>query len=285
MGQDLPRIDDAAGGFLMTSDAHIRRRSGASHGETMLQWDGAPSEVQAYGPAFTARTYLVERAFRRLRPGLMLDIGCGRGNVTAIAARYARTVYATDLAPDAIAETQRRLAFHADAHAGVANALTGAWGDLPAPSRGFDAVMLSEVLEHLDDDEAMMRGAHNLLRPGGALVVTVPGDPSLWTEWDDLAGHVRRYTRRELLSKLDAAGFDVRECTNWGFPITGFLAIRGARMRGGRVARRSGSEVPGLLARVMPLARLPFRALARIEPFFSRFDRGAGYVVVAVRRD
>ncbi len=268
----------------MSSDAHLKRkRAVLNNSETMLQWDGAPSEVQAYGPAFAARTYLVEEAFKRLRPGLMLDIGCGRGNVTAIAARYAATVYATDLAADAIAETRERLAFHADAHTGVANALTREWGDLPTPARPFDAILLSEVLEHLDDDMAMMRAARLLLAPGGSLVVTVPGNPALWTEWDDLAGHVRRYTRNELIGKLQDAGFTVRSCTNWGFPVTGFLAIRGARMRGGRVARSRGSEVPSMLARIMPLARIPFRILARIEPLFSRFDRGAGYVVVAER--
>lgn len=268
----------------MSSDARLRRNHAAvPPGETMLDWDGAPSEVQAYGPAFAARTYLVERAFRRLRPGLMLDIGCGRGNVTMLAAKYAGTVYATDLAGEAIAETRQHLAFHADAHAGIANALTGEWGELPAPKRAFDAILLSEVLEHLDDDAAMMRAAHSLLAPGGSLVVTVPGDPSLWTQWDDLAGHVRRYTRNELLTKLRAAGFHIDECTNWGFPVTGFLAIRGARVRASRVARKNGPEVPDGLARLMPLARLPFQALARIEPLFSRFDRGAGYVVVARR--
>lgn len=268
----------------MTSDARMRgKRAAVPSGETMLEWDGAPSEVQAYGPAFAARTYLVERAFRRLRPSLMLDIGCGRGNVTVLAAKYAQTVYATDLAGGAIAETQQRLASHGDAHAGVANALTGEWGSLPAPERPFDAILLSEVLEHLDDDTGMMRAAHRLLAPGGSLVVTVPGDPSLWTEWDDLAGHVRRYTRTELLGKLRSAGFEITECTNWGFPITGFLAIRGARMRGRRVRSEEASEVPGFLAKVMPLARPAFRVLARIEAMFSRFDRGAGYVVVARR--
>lgn len=256
----------------------------AKTGQTMLQWDGAPSEVQTTGPAFHARTYLVDREFAKLRPELMLDIGCGRGNVTAIAAKHARTVYATDLAADAVAETKRRLAGHRDAHVGVANALTGEWGDCPPPPRKFDAIMLSEVLEHLEDDLAMMRGARELLAPGGCLVVTVPGDPTLWTRWDDLAGHVRRYTRKELLGKLVASGFRIRSCTNWGFPITGFLAVQGSKMRGGRVAS-SASEVPSLLARIMPLASLPFRLLARIEPAFSRFDRGAGYVVVAERAD
>jgi SAM-dependent methyltransferase len=249
------------------------------HGAPALQWDGAPSEIQNRGPAFHARTYLVDRAFRRLRPDRLLDIGCGRGYVTEIAARHARHVVATDLAADAAAETRQRLAQHRDADVRVENALTEEWA---ACGRRFEAILLSEVLEHLADDAGTLSACRRLLARGGHLVLTVPANPALWTEWDDLAGHLRRYTRRELESKLRAAGFRIESMTNWGFPITGWLAIRGARLRGGRVrAHAAGGEVPPLLRRLLPLAALPFRVLARVEPWLSFLDRGAGYVVVA----
>jgi hypothetical protein len=99
-----------------------------------------------------------------------------------------------------------------------------------------------------------------------------------------MAGHVRRYTKDELVSKVTDAGFDVRSCRSWGFPVSGWLAIRGARMRGRRVAEGSEAEVPTTIAKVMPLAALAFRPLARIESLFSGFDRGAGYVLVARAR-
>jgi SAM-dependent methyltransferase len=244
-----------------------------------LQWDGAPSEVQNRGPAFHARTYLIARVMRRLRPAHLLDIGCGRGYVTEIAARYAARITATDLAPDAVEETAGRLAWHPNASARVENALTLEW-----PSRGerVDTILLSEVLEHLEDDRGTLSACASLLSPGGHLVLTVPANPRLWTSWDDLAGHLRRYTRTELVSKLTDAGFRVESVTNWGFPIMGWLAIRGAKLRGTRVAEQaSGGEVPALLGRIMPLASVPFRLLACIEPWFSGLDRGAGYVVVA----
>lgn len=251
--------------------------------EVSLQWDGAPSEVQNRGPAFHARTYLIDRAMRRLRPAHLLDIGCGRGYVTEIAARHAAQVTATDLAPDAVAETARRLGWHTDASVRVENALTPEWR---ARGERFDAILLSEVLEHLEDDRGTLGACAGLLSPAGRLVITVPANPRLWTKWDELAGHLRRYTKTELTSKLIDAGFRVESITNWGFPITGWLAIRGAKLRGTRVAERAaGGEVPSLLARVMPLASLPFRVLARVEPWFSGLDRGAGYVVVASLRD
>jgi SAM-dependent methyltransferase len=259
------------------------RQATAPATETQLQWDGAPSEVQNFGPAFHARTYLIGRAFRRLRPASMLDIGCGRGHVTAIAARHARTVYAVDRAAAAVEETRERLSWHADAHVAVADPIAGDWGTAPRPIRGFDAVMLSEVLEHLQDDLGMMAGARELLTPGGRLIATVPGNPALWTAWDDMAGHLRRYTRNELHGKLEQAGFIVERITNWGFPLTGYLAIRGSKMRGTRVKDQQ-AEVPSLLARVMPYATPVFAAASRVEPLFSRLDRGAGYVAIARRR-
>ncbi len=254
--------------------------------DTLLDWPGAPSDFQTHGPGFLARTYLVDRALRRLRPGRILDIGCGRGNVTATAARHVTEIVATDVAAAAVAETRARLEGHDGATAFVADILAGDWGDVPNDQRRpFDCVLLSEVLEHLDDDVAALVTCRELLTDHGCLLITVPADPALWTRWDDLAGHRRRYTRQELVSKLEATGFRVRQLTNWGFPLTRWLVRRGARMRARRLdERHAGGEFPPLLRRFMPVASVAFRVLARIEPLFSPLDRGAGYVVVA-RRD
>lgn len=248
--------------------------------QQLLAWDGAPSETQAHGPAFTARTSLIDREFKRLRPRLMIDIGCGRGHATAVAARHARTVYATDLASSAVDETRRQLSFHRDAHVACADAFRGDWPGCPAPPAKFDAALLSEVLEHIEDDVSMLRNVHTLLAHGGHLVITVPAHMSLWTPWDVVAGHVRRYERSELLAKLEATGFVPVSIRTWGFPITGWLAIRGSRMRGKRVQSHA-AEVPGLIARLMPRLAQVFRLLARLEGVLPASDRGAGYVVVA----
>lgn len=251
--------------------------------EVSLDWAGAPSEVQSSGPAFHARTYLIDRALRELQPRRLLDIGCGRGYVTAIAARHARQIIATDLAPDALEATNALLQDHPDARTFVANVLDGDWGEGTGEAgTPFDVVLLSEVLEHLDDDLAALAACQRLLSPGGCLLLTVPGNPALWTRWDDLAGHKRRYTRQELVSKLEGSGFRVRSLVNWGFPLTGWLAIRGARMRARRVEEQNpDGEVPSGLRRVLPLASIGFKIAARIEPWFSFLDRGVGYVVVA----
>lgn len=253
--------------------------------DTLLAWPGAPSDFQTYGPGFLARTYLVERTLRKLRPDRILDIGCGRGNVTAIAARHAREVIATDVADDAVAATSALLADHPSAQTFVADTLAGDWGDHASEREPrFDCVLLSEVLEHLEDDVAALVTCRELLNDHGCLLITVPADPALWTRWDDLAGHQRRYTRQELVSKLEAAGFRVRQLTSWGFPLTRWLVRRGARMRSRRLdERHSGGEFPAPLRRILPLASIAFKIAARVEPLLSFLDRGAGYVVLAQR--
>lgn len=253
--------------------------------DTFVDWAGAPGEHQSYGPAFLARTHLIDRALRKLRPQSLLDIGCGRGNVTAVAARHAKQVVATDLAQDAVAATRTLLDGYPDFHAYTADILGGDWGEY-ASQRGtrFDCVLLSEVLEHLDDDRAALLTCRELLTDRGCLLLTVPADPTLWTRFDELVGHRRRYTRQELTSKLEDAGFRVRELTNWGFPLTGWLHIRGARMQARRAEQRTaGGAIPPGLKRILPVASLAFRIAARLEPGFSFLDRGAGYVVVAER--
>ena len=253
--------------------------------ETVLDWPGAPSDFQTYSPGFLARTYLVDRALRRLRPDRLLDIGCGRGTVTAIAAHHARQVIATDVAREAVAATSALLAGHPQAKTVVADTLGGDWGaHTDEREARFDCVLLSEVLEHLDDDVAALVTCRELLTEHGFLLITVPADPELWTRWDDLAGHRRRYTKQELVSKLEATGFRVRQLTSWGFPLTRWLVRRGAAMRARRLEQREpAGEFPPMLRRFMPIASVAFRVLARIEPLFSPLDRGAGYVVVAHR--
>ena len=253
--------------------------------DTLLDWPGAPSDFQKYSPGFLARTYLVDRALCRLRPDRILDIGCGRGNVTAIAARHVTEIVATDVAADAVAATSALLAGHPRALTFVADTLSGDWGDYTSERETrFDCILLSEVLEHLDDDVAALITCRELLTDDGCLLITVPADPALWTRWDDLAGHQRRYTRQELVSKLEATGFRVRQLTNWGFPLTGWLVRRGARMRARRLdERHAGGELPAALRRILPLASVAFKITARVEPLLSFLDRGAGYVVLAQR--
>lgn len=71
----------------------------------------------------------------------------------------------------------------------------------------FDAVVLMDVLEHLEDDVEALRAVHRNLKPGGVVIISVPAYRTLWSEHDELLWHKRRYSRRELQDLCNAAGF------------------------------------------------------------------------------
>jgi SAM-dependent methyltransferase len=104
----------------------------------------------------------------QLRPGMfMLDLGCGSGWLADISAGHGARILACDLAPSGVAAARRRFPQAADYVASDVYAV-----GLAAAS--CDVIVLSEVVEHLEDVVAGLSEAARLLKPGGRLIVTVP---------------------------------------------------------------------------------------------------------------
>ena len=75
--------------------------------------------------------------------------------------------------------------------------------------RKFDRVMYTHVLEHITDDVSELRLAKDQLHPDGKAIVVVPSMPRLYGSVDSLAGHVRRFTMRELKTVAEISGFEI----------------------------------------------------------------------------
>ncbi len=71
----------------------------------------------------------------------------------------------------------------------------------------LDTILCSNVLEHLDPHEAVLKGYQRALRPGGHAIIIVPAEPSLYSPADKALGHYRRYTREGLEIVMREAGF------------------------------------------------------------------------------
>ena len=69
---------------------------------------------------------------------------------------------------------------------------------VPLPDGSLECVTALDVLEHVPDDAAVVRGFHRLLKPGGVAAVTVPAGMALWGDWDVALHHYRRYDRAQL---------------------------------------------------------------------------------------
>lgn len=144
----------------------------------------------------------------------------------------------------------------------------------------WDAIGCFDVLEHVEDDAAVLSEIRRALRPGGGLLLQVPQHRRLWGEADRIAHHVRRYSRAELAEKLVAAGFEVVAATS-------FVALLLPLLVAGRVRR---GLTPEDLGRQLRPPRPVNVALERVLDLERRLiERGVslpfgGSLLVAARK-
>jgi len=156
----------------------------------------------------------------------VLDLGCGDGRHIRQTRRLAGvTAVGLDLGDSEVRNTARSLheldALPAEQGGTVAGAgpwlvCRGSGYELPFPDGSFDAIIISEVLEHLHDDDLALRELSRILRPGGVLAVSVPREGPEAVCWalsrqyrNTPGGHVRIYRRSALRKKLAAHGYRI----------------------------------------------------------------------------
>jgi SAM-dependent methyltransferase len=175
---------------------------------------------------FRGRRLLLEQLLsRHLPPGRtpprLLDFGCGTGGN---AVGYAGVGPVIGVEPDREA---LRFAASRPADSRFPLSYCRALGTaLPLRERTFDAVVASDVLEHIEDDGAAAREIARVLRPGGIFVFSVPAHPWLWSAHDVALWHQRRYRRRELVALLRGAGLEPRWLTYWNTVLFPVVAAR-----------------------------------------------------------
>lgn len=155
---------------------------------------------------FKQRRRLIVHLFRRYAAanGCFLEIGSGTGYVLSGLLRAFPLLRAT--ASDGLAVSLNYLQQRFDGNVELIHAHSG---QLPFFDE-FTAAGAFDVLEHIEDDEAVIAGLFESLKTDGTLFVSVPQHRWLWSNFDDWSGHCRRYEPGELESKLEAAGFQVR---------------------------------------------------------------------------
>jgi SAM-dependent methyltransferase len=140
-----------------------------------------------------ARNGWITRALDRYglkAPARLLEVGCGSGAVAGTLQRLGYSVVGVDTAGVLVRKAHERCP--------EATFMIGRV-DQVAPDAGpFDAVGFFDVLEHLDDPDALMRAALAHARPGALVVATVPARRALFSVVDELSGHKRRYELGEL---------------------------------------------------------------------------------------
>ena len=163
------------------------------------------AELEAGHFWFVARNQLIVRLADKFFPDArrFLEIGCGTGFVLrAIAGsrRWERLV-GSELHPAGLSHARKRLPSEVEFVQMDAR-------DVPAAGV-FDLTGAFDVIEHIADDEAVLRGLRAATQTGGGTIIAVPQHPWLWSRADEVAHHQRRYRRGELETKLRRNGFEV----------------------------------------------------------------------------
>jgi len=151
----------------------------------------------------------------KVSPGLkLLDAGCGCGLTLSGLDHWGET-WGMDSAEEAL--DYSKIFFKG-------NLVQGRLPDhVPFPDGNFDVIMALDVLEHIENDPDALKTLYNKLKHGGFFFITVPAFMQLWCYHDDSHHHKRRYNRKELGTKLQAAGFNIEKISYYNtllfFPI------------------------------------------------------------------
>jgi SAM-dependent methyltransferase len=216
----------------------------------------------------------------------VLEVGCGTGVVLAELQRLfpAGDVVGLDLFEEGLAYARRRFSG------------TLVQGDIfqYSPERQFDLVCAFDVIEHVDADVTMLRRLARLVRPGGHVIVTVPAHQSLWSYFDVVARHRRRYDAASLVYKLESAGFHSLYITQFMaalFPVMWMKRRwfgRGVSSGSTADARQQQAAAESDLD-VNPLINWVLNLLMRLDEFFIarrlRVPMGTSIIAVAARRE
>ena len=226
---------------------------------------------------FRARNALLIWALRRYFPHArnFLEIGCGTGFVLAgiAAAAPQLELHASEVSsgglPYAASRTPAAAFLQMDARA------------IPYREQ-FDVIGLFDVLEHIEDDAQVLTETRRALRPGGGVLITVPQHRFLWSSYDELAHHVRRYQARELMERIAAAGFRKVMMTSFVSLLLPLMALS-RMLRGARSGKmdalaelRVGSLVNWVLETVLAVERGLIKGGVR-------FPAGGSLLLVAQR--
>jgi hypothetical protein len=137
------------------------------------------------------------------------ELGVGRGNLSKHIRQHEH-VLLTDYRLDYLTELRDRWVQKHDLQIGK---LDMAQREDYEQLRGFapDSVVFLNVLEHIEDDRAVLRNLFETVPAGCRIVVLVPYNMKLYSEFDKALGHFRRYSKGELEEKMRDAGLEVEK--------------------------------------------------------------------------
>ncbi len=167
-------------------------------------------------------------ALRVLGGRTFLDVGCGGGDLSKLLCDAGLTGVGVDFSERAIAIAEKTLA--TEIAQGRYRLYQGDVHDLPPDFAKVDLAISYMVMEHVEDDKKFLETISRFVRPGGNLIIAVPGRRDCWSIEDETVGHLRRYDRGDLDAALRRANLDAVSVWSIGVPASNILFNLSLRM-------------------------------------------------------
>jgi SAM-dependent methyltransferase len=228
-----------------------------------------------------ARAHLVLALLESVKvrpPARVLDAGCGWGVTLDHLERRGYHVAGLDISKQALRRLDQpdRELIEAD--------LTQ---ELPSTrSKQFDAVLALDVIEHLDDDQSAVSRLAQLTKPGGVTILSVPALPELYSEFDAVQGHRRRYLPETLRQTCADSDLKIERVLWWGSWMVPLLRRQRKHKRA-----QPGASAAETYRQYLALPSWPVRQLLRlafavdqVRTLRGRPSRGTSLFALARRR-
>jgi SAM-dependent methyltransferase len=173
-------------------------------------------EVEEHHPWYQARMVLIREIIENnvLKNSNILDFGCGSGAVLEMLKKIGYTnLRGLDVSSDFIKIAKKR---------GLKADLIKS-DHVNLGSKKYDLILLLDVLEHVENDKALLRKMKSSLRKNGRILITVPAHQFLWRIHDEANQHYRRYSRKKLINLIASSNSKVIYLRWWNstlfFPL------------------------------------------------------------------
>jgi SAM-dependent methyltransferase len=168
-------------------------------------------QVEGFHWWFSVRRKLLKSILSTLPlplASLALDIGCGTGANLKILGSTGLNVIGIDRSIYALSLTTKKI---------DSPLINGDVNELPIRPESVGLILAADVLEHLENDLNGIHEFYQALKKGGLLILTVPAFSFLGGIQDIVTGHKRRYSKKDILNKLRAEGFDILRSSYFNF--------------------------------------------------------------------
>lgn len=175
----------------------------------------APELGWVPSPSYILRRAAILDCLKPFAPGRVLEVGCGAGALLYEISKLGFYGEGVEVSSQAY-ELAKKILVNVHGISIIE--------DLPKESyEMYDYLLTFEVLEHIEDDIAVMKQWKDYLKPGGLVILSVPAHKKKWNVTDLLAGHYRRYDKKDIINLVERTGFVLIQTITCGWPVSWFI--------------------------------------------------------------